>query len=387
MAARAGQAAKSIALLFFAGAVCLFLGELGSRLYFRVTTGRSAEPVLSNTVGEYDAEIGVRLLPDAHADFVGPEFETRIVTNAQRLRESEDTPYSRPVDARHRVLLCGDSFTFGHGVDEMERYGERLEALIPGLDVVNTGVWGTGTDQQYLLYLDEGRRYDADLVLLGYFVENIVRNGTTVRFIGGGRTAHKPRFVVRDGQLRLTNVPVPEPGDADETVTHERQRWDEVVARQGTGLPIPFKGFLREHSAFYKLAHARLSGLAHTLLRSNPEPYPEYDPSREEWVVTQAIVSAFADSVKAAGREFLLMVIPASEYVMHDHVAPKPNRMLREFAQAEGIDLLDLLPAFRKVDAAHRRDLYFRMDAHWSPQGHALAADTLAGFLRDRYGW
>ena len=261
---------------------------------------------------------------------------------------------------RPRILLCGDSFTFGHGVNDAERYGERLEAALPGVDVINSGVWGTGTDQQFLLYLEEGRRYDVDLVILGYFVENIVRNGTTMRFISGGRTASKPRFVLRDGQLELTNVPVPPPGEAKEIEAEERERWEEVVERQGTGVPIPFKAFLREHSAFYKLLHARLSGLAHRLLRSNPEPYPEYDPNREEWKVTQAILTAFADSVQADGRDFLLMIIPSAEYVIQDHIAPKPNRMIREFAQTREIEVLDLLPGFRARSPEDQKRLYFR---------------------------
>ncbi|MEZ4652222.1 MAG: hypothetical protein R3E12_01065 [Candidatus Eisenbacteria bacterium] len=50
-------------------------------------------------------------------------------------------------------------------------------------EIINTSVWGTGTDQQYLLYLDEGRKYQADLVILAYYVGNITRNGISMRFI------------------------------------------------------------------------------------------------------------------------------------------------------------------------------------------------------------
>ena len=387
MTDRTRQATKWIALFAITGLVCLVLGEVGARLYFRLTTGTSAEPVLTGTVGEYDQLLGARLLPGVHADFVGPEFDTHFQTNSHRVREAEETPYERPPATSHRILLAGDSFTFGHGVNDPERYGEQLEEEIPGLDVVNTGVWGTGTDQQYLLYLDEGRKYDVDLVVLGYFVENIVRNGTSVRFITGGRAAHKPRFVLREGVLELTNVPVPEPGEDSETESAERERWNEVVERQGTGVPIPFKSFLRDHSAFYKLLHARLADAMHKALHSNAEPYPEYDESREEWQVTEAIFSAFADAVRAEGAEFLIMIIPAKEYVTQDYVVPKPNQMIAEFGRTHDIPVLDLLPAFRAVDPARRADLYFRMDAHWSPKGHALAAKTLAAYLHEHYGW
>jgi hypothetical protein len=363
----------------------VLVAELGARLYFLVASGHSSERFLIGTVAEYDPLIGVRLVPRAHAEFVSPEFETHFETNSQRLRESEPTPYARPPGTRYRILLCGNSFTFGHGVNDPERYGEKLESLIPGLDVVNMAVWGTGTDQQYLLYLEEGRKYDVDLVVLGYFVENIVRNGTSVRFATGG-IAHKPRYVLRDGELTLTNVPVPRPEQRPARVSRERQRWNQMSERGGA-LPIPFKDFVRTHSAFYELMYSRLGHLVHRVLRSNPEPYPQYDEARDEWKVTRALFSAFADAVHDDGSDFLLMVIPADWYVLYDHVAPTPNRMIADYARSRGIAALDLLPAFRAIEPARRSQLYYHMDDHWTPEGHLLAAQSLAAYLSEHYGW
>jgi hypothetical protein len=52
---------------------------------------------------------------------------------------------------------------------------------------------------------------------------------------------------------------------------------------------------------------------------------------------------------------------------------------LKEFGAAAGIPVVDLLPTLRSQ--ASRR-LYFIRDGHWTPEGHALAAASLAGALR-----
>ena len=65
-------------------------------------------------------------------------------------------------------------------------------------------------------------------------------------------------------------------------------------------------------------------------------------------------------------------------YGLHDEDfdLQKPQRLLAAFAAQSGIPLIDLLPALRAA-----RDtgapLYSRRDIHWTPRGHAVAADGI----------
>ena len=369
--------------LAVAGLVCLVLGEVAARVYFDQTSKGGREPSLEGTVGEYDELLGARLLPNATATFGGPEFETTIRTNAHRLRESEETPYERTPGVR-RILLCGDSFTFGHGVDEADRYGERLAELLGNVDVINMGVWGTGTDQQLLLYRDEGVKYGPDLVILAYFVENILRNGASTRFIAGGRSASKPKFVIENGELVLTNVPVPAPGTATEESTAEMERWKEIEERQGV-VSFPFKSFLREHSALYKFAHDNFAGLLHRAVEGEVDAYPEYVDGRSEWEVTKALIRTFRDEAEENGSEFLLVIVPDGRSMEPGTISDTPYQKLEQLCRAESIPLLDPLPEFRAASEQGEK-LYYRYDAHWTKAGHALVADLIAGRLRAE-GW
>lgn len=56
-----------------------------------------------------------------------------------------------------------------------------------------------------------------------------------------------------------------------------------------------------------------------------------------------------------------------------------PQRLLREFAAAEGILYLDLYDVFKTQ--GYKGGLFNIRDPHWNQKGHDLAAATIAEFL------
>lgn len=90
----------------------------------------------------------------------------QITTDAQRIRGASGWPD----DARARLLVLGDSFAFGEGVDLEDRFDTLLQELIPDLAVVNLGVMGYGPDQELIRarpWMDDLRAGDI-LLLLTY---------------------------------------------------------------------------------------------------------------------------------------------------------------------------------------------------------------------------
>jgi hypothetical protein len=101
-----------------------------------------------------------------------------------------------------RILFLGDSMVFGAGVEAPQRCTELLEtALAPGVEVVNAGVSGWGTDQEYLYLTHEGFGLHPDIVVLGVCMLNDVLNVMLPHELFG--TAPKPRFVLDSGRLQL----------------------------------------------------------------------------------------------------------------------------------------------------------------------------------------
>lgn len=93
------------------------------------------------------------------------------------LRDERDYPQTPP-EGCVRVLVLGDSMTFGKGVREAESWPAILEDRLlennPGrcIEVLNSGIPNTNFHIQWLHFLERWRSLDPDLVLIGFFIYN-----------------------------------------------------------------------------------------------------------------------------------------------------------------------------------------------------------------------
>ncbi len=134
-------------------------------------------------------------------------FNGKILnTNSKGLRGKTEFSYGKN-KRKSRILIFGDSFTFGDEVSDNETYSYYLQQMLPQTEVINMGVHGYGHDQMLLLLREEGVKYEPDIVILGFLGLDISRN--LLQF----RDFAKPRFVLNSGQLKLTGTPVPRPED------------------------------------------------------------------------------------------------------------------------------------------------------------------------------
>lgn len=374
---------QKVVLLTISILVSALLAEGAVRMYFgfmSTTTTWDGETTLEGRVAKYDPLLGYRLLPNSHAQHRGPEFDTSIDINAQGFRMDRDVAYEKST-ANRRILLIGNSFAFGHGVNIEDRVSERLEEALSSVEVLNMGVWGTGTDQQYLLYREDGIKFNADLVILVYLIENIMRNGNDATPQPGGLMLPKPKFILENDTLVLTNVPVPKDLIP---ISEEQRAWQE---QQGIGIPIPFKGFLREHSALYKFVRSRGSNVLHQLLGANPVPFPQYQKDHEAWRVTASLFKQFAKEAAHNDSEFLLVIVPTQEFVNRSHVDDLPQKMIVDTCKENRIQVFDILPGLRQASRESGINLYYPMDGHWNVGGHKAAARLIANHLIERLGY
>ena len=52
----------------------------------------------------------------------------------------------------HRILILGDSLSFGEGVDIEDRFDVKMLSSLSDVHITNTGVMGYGTDQEYVVF-------------------------------------------------------------------------------------------------------------------------------------------------------------------------------------------------------------------------------------------
>ena len=265
------------------------------------------------------------------------DFDVTVRFNGYGLRDSKDLAEATGED----IILVGDSFTFGWGVEENERLTERLEERI-GRRVFNISVPAD---------VDGYER------LIGFAEENGATVGTLIVALS----------METDIAVYEKRKPEPTAGKAP----------------AGGGLK-QVKEYLMGHSALYflvtTLVHrtAWLKDLAVRagLLVPNLEGIHPYQSSAE------AIESTVGYLARLAGRYPTTVLVIPSRALWHGSATTGEERRhgaMVERLAAAGLDFVDLRPVFEA--GGKPLDFHFRNDGHWNPDGHTKAAEALAGRL------
>jgi hypothetical protein len=166
---------------------------------------------------KYDSLLGWAHQPGQVGIFATQQFRTEVRINQTGLRDREHQ-YERSDDTK-RILVLGDSFAWGYGVEESERFSQLMETALD-VEVINGGVSGYSTDQELIWFRNEGVKYDIDLVILAFAGNDIGDNERQLV----NTVYYKPRFVQTDGQLVLTGTPVAKTGALGQLVYSLSQR-------------------------------------------------------------------------------------------------------------------------------------------------------------------
>ena len=203
-------------------------------------------------------------------------------------------------------------------------------------------------------------------------------------------------FELRDGQLVLTNVPVPKSGG-------------QVTVKPEASFFLALKRWLHHTFVAYRLVTKviRESPYVHRLAIKFKlaEPIAEEfgvwrrrysETISKAWVVTEELIKEFKSETAAIGSDLIVFYVPHSAAIYRDQweailwkyeiteedwdigfVAAH----IREVCHRHGIDFIDPSAEF-KAEAAriepNGERLYFSLDLHWTPQGHNLVGQMLA---------
>jgi hypothetical protein len=285
------------------------------------------------TLDDYDPMRGWASKPNLRNAKV---FENKILnTNARGLRGTKDFAYGK--NGRRRIVLLGDSFTFGEEVSDDETYAHFLQEMLPDVDVINLGVHGYGHDQMLIFFETEGVRYEPDIVILGFLKMDMERNLLSFRDFA------KPRFVVRGGQLELTGVPVPRPEDV--------LAWDWTRPRTLDILSILSFRFRDRFG-----------------LRE-----------REMQTTTTAILARLIEVTRGVGATPVFAYLPhRDEMTSQVDRLPGETFMFSLCRPDNGAQCLSTRPRFLEKAAGGET---FKVAGHWDAAGHRAVAEALQRFL------
>lgn len=122
--------------------------------------------------GEFDAQLIYVPKPGVNR-FRGPEFDVQVLTTPERMR-AQPTPDLEKMRSG-LVVVAGDSFTFGLGVNDAETYSALLQTRYHHR-TVNTGVSSYGTARELTRLRREGLLPKASVVIIQYCTNDVGEN-------------------------------------------------------------------------------------------------------------------------------------------------------------------------------------------------------------------
>lgn len=139
---------------------------------------------LNNRYVMFDDELGYTIRPNLKAPLNNEEFHTMILTNSAGFRDSEES-LKNP-----SILMLGDSFAFGWGVNREARCDKYLEDMT-GKRVLDMGAPAYGTLQEFLALKRFSEKNDISgktVVILLYpndIVDNLSFGSGSIRIKNG----------------------------------------------------------------------------------------------------------------------------------------------------------------------------------------------------------
>ena len=297
---------------------------------------------------EYDSTLGWKHKANQRDRFIHPAFDVEVAINSAGLRDDEFDFSTIDTHSERRILVLGDSFGWGFGVEHAERFDTLLEQRHPGWNLINASVSGYGTDQQYLWLRENGVKYRAKAVLLLLYQNDFANNSAKEQY-----WYYKPRFRLINGQLELFNVPVP-----DATFRQHVQRF---IAGQTYLYGYLYKTVFTPLNLRYqagKIARQREQG--------------EQKPVESSNDITGAILNAIDEFCRENGMEFYIVSVPSQ---------PRYIDFLADFSAKNEINYLSLNSAFADLPES---DYVIPRDRHWNANGHNIAAHEIDKFLRQQ---
>jgi len=345
--------------------------------------------------GIEDAHFHHRLKPSTTYHYYSSEFDVHVRTNRLGLRGPDPAVPKPP--GFIRILMLGDSFTFGFPVKDEETFCSLIERGLRErgypVEVVNGAVSGYSPTLEYILLRDELLALEPDLVILWYdrgdlqedywFQRNLIYDAA------GNIVRADPRY--RDGRFDYwewakNHSALAKYLDVKVLRTVDRIR----VLGLGGYLGVILRG---ERA---KVAVARVKA------KQQVEDLPAYDrfflirdtttPEMLDryWPMSERYILMIRDLLTQHGIPFIFGTYPYGVTVGPTQWAkgrvfwgfeegkmynPHVKALFQRFTEAEGIPWLRTRPSFQA--AAVTEKLYYDWDGHMTPAGHRVLAQSV----------
>ncbi len=342
-----------------------------------------------------DDIIPFTLKPNFHDKVPSMEYPGKFVeasTNSLGLRGKE-IAIQKPLGTK-RILILGDSYTYGVYVDDSETYSVLLEKLFQhdhqNVEVINAGYAdGWDPDEHYAWLVNKGIKFKPDIIIYGFFIGNDIDPKNLV-------WSKKDQ---RGLPLQVSNPAIYVDGEG---IIRSKNEDNKTVGSEGIyRVPLlresHFCVFLYNH--WEKMCSYLQNQKHHTWWGEDPFPFILKKQSDAVMLKEEErfkdLVKGMAEVAGENHAQFLLLMIPINfqvdpnflkQVLGSDKFKIERNYFdeLKPWLKKNNIQSLDLLPLMK----GQPKERFFPKngEVHFNPHGHRFTAEQLFISLK-QVGW
>ena len=329
------------------------------------------------------------------------EFSNQVSTNSFGQR-SDEISLQKPADT-YRILMLGDSMTFGWGVNNDQTFSSLLQKKLNNwskengtnikYEVLNAGFTSGKTLDTYYVYLkNDGLKFNPDLVIENFFPYNDYTDLTEMNWDQTDENG-LPKIISSKTQT-IHN------GDLVNTFSKNWMYEIPFLRNLHSGIllmsdlektsPRTVNGIKKLLNIPQNPPHTLSPADATYCLYSMQEKYcPQM--LLDEINLSHKLFTATNSLIEENNSKLLVTVLPWPDEISaikNDLSGGKeiseinPQKSIRDFLSANKINNLDLLPAFATSSI---KDYFYERDGHLNSAGHEKIAEQIAAFLKQNY--
>ena len=309
--------------------------------------------------------IGHLHTPNSTGVIQGKDFAATHHTDAYGFRNAGPWP------ATADIVVVGDSFVFGYGVEDQEAWPAVLDCALPQYRVLNLGLIGAGPEQYLRVYETFGRPMQPRVLLIGMLMANDGWDAVTFdHWLALGANGNYMRWRDYERYVFTPQAPIEGLKNLGRRYSYLYNLGQEAYKTWRWGGPeiLPFA----DGSQLQLVP----SQLAEATARAQPDQ-PGFG------LILKALTQLHALAT-ANDTHVLVIFQPGKEEVympLLGKPAADPGAALRLALDQQGIDTLDLTAAFRQHAQAGER-LFFEADGHPNRSGYKLIAQEVLAHLK-----
>ena len=300
----------------------------------------------------YDTELGAIPVPGQQARRTLPGIYSYTYSNDDgglRLM-----PFKEFIPGTDTVLVLGDSFTYGIGVNNDETYSAYLQERMKSVRFINAGNGGKGTDYALKYVQTRTTGVFPRIILLGFFSNDFSDNAREEYF-----------KIYSDGKIVAKDLS------------------SSLAANKSGLIRLPMYNWIISWSHAANLIKQAAIKIVTMRTANSPEnngvvdgtiPIKEGVGLERSEMLTRCYLNELNMIAKEKGSLLLAFYIPAKEELTAKSSSVQEMTFLK-ITQDLGVPSFSMLAALKKASLPPLQ-LYLQ-EGHWTPLSHSVAADVL----------